>query len=175
MRPLIHTLVALVALAWSSASFAQVQLSFHSFNGSLFGRYPHAFIVLEGTLDKDGRPVKENFGFTAKSIGPNVLLGPAEHMIYVEKEKTIADTNRHFTVPISDAQYAEIKAEMVRWRDAPGKYYELDSRNCIHFVGAIAEIVGLKVDFPEKMLRKPRAWLNHITGLNPTLGAKPID
>jgi hypothetical protein len=39
----------------------------------------------------------------------------------------------------------------------------------------MAEIAGLKVDYPEKMLRKPKKWLNYITGLNPQLGAKPIN
>ena len=63
---------------------------------------------------------------------------------------------------------------MKAWRDAPGKYYDLDTRNCIHFVGRMAEIVGLKVDYPDDMLRRPKKWLNHITALNPKLGAKLI-
>ena len=60
------------------------------------------------------------------------------------------------------------------WRNAPGKYYDLDTRNCIHFVGRIAQLGGLKVDYPKNLLRKPRAWLNHVSELNPQLGAKAI-
>lgn len=173
-RPLAFLLAA-VSLAWSPAALAEVLLSFQSFNGSLLvGRYPHTFIVLEGTLEETGQPISENYGFTAKSVGPAVLRGPVEHDVTVEKAKYITSTNRHFTVPISDAQYWRIRKEVDAWRNAPGKYYDLDSRNCIHFVGRMAELVGLKVSYPRKMLRRPKAWLNHVTALNPRLGAKPI-
>ena len=53
-------------------------------------------------------------------------------------------------------------------------FYDLKTRNCIHFVGEIARIVGLQVAYPENMLRRPKKWLNHITALNPRLGAKPV-
>ena len=66
------------------------------------------------------------------------------------------------------------RAEVARWRDAPGKTYRLDENNCIHFVGRIAELAGIKVDYPKKLIRKPKAWLNHIAALNPQLGAKAI-
>ena len=61
---------------------------------------------------------------------------------------------------------------MARWRDAPGKYYDLDTRNCIHFVGAIAQMVGAKVDYPKDLLRKPRGWLNRVVERNPQLSGK---
>ena len=41
-------------------------------------------------------------------------------------------------------------------------------------LGAIAALGGLRVDYPQDMLRKPKAWLNHLTALNPQLGARPI-
>ena len=62
MRRLITLLLAAIALAWAPAAFAKVTASFHSFNGSVvFGRYPHTFVVLEGTEDATGRRVKENW------------------------------------------------------------------------------------------------------------------
>lgn len=168
-------LLAIVATGWATPALADVRLSFHSFNGSLFvGRYPHAFIVLEGRLDSTGEVIEENYGFSAKSAGPSLLNGPAVHEIAVEPKDYIAQTNRHFSVRISDAQYRAVVAEMRAWRDAPGKYYDLDSRNCIHFVGKIAQMVGLTVDYPQKMLRRPKKWLNHIAALNPRLGAAQI-
>lgn len=174
MSRFLAMLLSLVAFAWPSAALADVEVHFHSFNGSvLFGRYPHTFVVLEGTLD-DGTRVNENYGFSARRATPAVLRGPVEHMILVEKPKYITTTNRHFTVMLTDAQYRRVRAEMERWRDAPGKFYDLDTRNCIHFVGTIARIAGLKVSYPADMLRKPKQWLNHITSLNPHLGAKPI-
>lgn len=176
MRRLLTTFFAALALVWSHAAFAQVTISFHSFNGSvLFGRYPHTFVVMQGTLETTGEKVNENYGFSAKRVGPAVLNGPVEHGIYTEKQKYIDSTNRHFTLPISDAQYWKIRAEVDKWRNAPGKFYDLDTRNCIHFVGAIAEVVGVKIAYPKDMLRRPKAWLNHVTGMNPQLGAKQID
>ena len=175
MRRLPVIFAAIVALLWAPAAFAQVLLSFHSFNGSvLFGRYPHTFIAMEGTLEATGQPISENYGFTAKRVTPAVLTGPVEHDVTVEKAKYIKSTNRHFTIPISDAQYWRIREEVDAWRDAPGKYYDLDTRNCIHFVGRIAELGGVRVDYPNELLRKPKAWFNHIVGLNPQLGARII-
>ena len=168
-------LVALIALATSHAAFAEVRVTFHSFNGSvLFGRYPHTFVSMEGTLAKTGAKVKENYGFSAKRATPAVLRGPVEHMILVEEEKWLTKTNRHFTVAVDDATYWRLRAEVDKWRNAPGKYYDLDTRNCIHFVGKMAQIVGLKVDYPSDMLRKPKEWLNHVSAMNPQLGARRI-
>ena len=172
---LVRLLLALAALsAWATPAQAEVQVSFHSFSGSFFGRYPHAFVVFEGTLEATGEPINENYGFSARTAGPNVLMGPTEHGIYTEKQRYIRTTTRHFTVTVSDATYRRMKQEVIAWRDAPGKYYDLDKRNCIHFVGRIAELAGLRVDYPSDMLRKPKRWLNHVAQLNPQLGARPI-
>ena len=169
-------LLLIAALLLPLPAAAQVLLSFQSFNGSMFGgRFPHTFIVLHGTLDATGEKVEENYGYSAKSASPAVLAGPVEAIVMVEKAKYVTTTNRHFTVPISDATYWRIREEVAAWRDAPGKTYRLDTHNCIHFVGRMAELAGLKVDYPKGMMRKPKAWLNHLTGLNPQLGAKPID
>ncbi|WP_114520921.1 hypothetical protein [Altererythrobacter sp. ZODW24] len=174
MRKILALLLSLVALSWSPAAMADVTVSFHSFNGSMFfGRYPHTFVVFEGQLD-DGTPVNQNFGFTAKTAGPAVLAGPVRHEIVIEKPKEIRKTNRHFSIKISDAKYRAMVAEMRRWRDAPGKYYSLDSRNCIHFVGKMGEMAGLKITYPKKMIRKPKKWLNYISELNPRLSAKRV-
>lgn len=167
-------LLTLLCLAIAQPALAQVRLSFHSFNGSMFGRYPHTFIVLEGTLEADGKPVNENYGYTAVTITPAVLVGPVPGTIYIEKPKYIQSTNRHFTVPISDAQYHAILAEMRRWRDGPGNAYRLDDHNCIHFVAKVAEMVGLQAEVPKPLVRKPKAWLNHVTRGNPRLGAREI-
>lgn len=175
MTRFLALLATAFALLWTAPAAADVQLRFHSFNGSvLAGRYPHTFIELTGELERDGTPISENYGFTAKSVGPSILRGPVVHDISIEKPKYLKKTNVHFTVDISDAQYFRIVAEMKKWRDAPGKYYDLDSRNCIHFVGAVAQIVGIKVEYPKKMLRRPKKWLNHISSLNPQLGASAI-
>lgn len=167
--------IALVAFACAHPALAGVMLSFHSFNGSvLFGRYPHTFVVMQGTLE-DGTQIDENYGFSARRAGPAVLGGPVEHIVMTEKQKYIASTNRHFSVRIDDGTYWAIRREVARWRNAPGKFYDLETNNCIHFVGTIARLVGVSVEYPQDMLRRPKQWLNHIAAMNPHLGAKAID
>lgn len=175
-RALARLFLALAALVcWTGPAWAAVQVHFHSFNGSVLGsRFPHTFVVFDGTLDSTGERIHANYGFSAKTVSPAVLAGPVEHTIYVEKEKYINSTNRHFSVTVSDATYHRMAAEVEAWRNAPGKYYDLDKRNCIHFVGRMAELAGLKIDYPQSLLRKPKAWLNHIATLNPQLNARQI-
>lgn len=175
MRLVASLLLALAVALLPLPAGAKVLLSFHSFNGSMIGgRFPHTFIVLQGTLEASDQKIDENYGYTAKSVGPSVLSGPVRHAIVVEKAKYLTTTNRHFSVPISDETYRRIVAEVAAWRDAPGKAYSLDSNNCIHFVGRMAELAGIRIDYPKALIRKPKAWLNHITMLNPQLGARPI-
>jgi hypothetical protein len=173
----LRLLLSLLAFfAFAQPASAKVEVEFHSFNGSMFfGRYPHTFVIFHGTLDDTGTKVNENFGFTAKHVTPAILSGPVEGEIWIEEPKWIAKTNRHFTVTVDDATYRKMRAEVEFWDKHPGKFYDLDHYNCIHFVGKIAQMAGLKVDYPKELLRKPRAWLNHIAALNPQLHAKAIN
>ena len=95
-------------------------------------------------------------------------------MILTETPATIAQTNRHFSVTISDQTYRRMRAEVIAWRDYPGRYYDLDERNCIHFVARMAQLAGLRADVPGEYIRRPKAWLNYITRRNPQLGAREI-
>lgn len=170
---LVLAVLALLVLAPSAQ--AQVSVAFHSFNGSvLWGRYPHTFVVFDGTLDT-GQRIRENFGFSAKHTSQAITNGPAEHEIIVEDWDTVEDTNLHFTINVTDAQYRALRAEVERWRNYPGRYYDLDERNCIHFVAALAQIVGVQADVPERFLRRPKAWLNYVTRNNPQLRASQVD
>lgn len=155
---------------------ARVRVSFHSFNGSVFwGRYPHAFVVFDGTLEDTGARVRENFGFSAIYTSQAITNRPAEHEIIVENEETIPETNLHFTITLSDARYRQMRDEVERWRNHPGRYYDLDERNCIHFVARMAELAGLQADVPQSYLRRPKAWLNYVTRNNPQLGVSEVD
>ena len=173
-RLMAAVLFTLASVSVATPALADVQVSFHSLNGSvLWGRYPHAFVAFDGTLD-NGTRVAENFGFSARYTAEAISSGPAEHMIITETDRTIADANRHFTITVSDSQYRRLLAEVIAWRDYPGDYYDLDSNNCIHFVARLAELVGLNADVPEDYLRRPKAWLNYVTRKNPELGAREI-
>ena len=112
----------------------------------------------------------------------HLALGSASYAAYKPEEAL-----RHFQAALAadslsfeaNCRAAMAAADIVRGRPDdkrdPGKYYELDTRNCIHFVGRIAELGGLTVAYPRKMIRKPKQWLNHVTSLNPQLGATPVD
>ena len=51
MGRLLQLALALTAFFWAAAASAEVRVTFHSFDGSvLFGRYPHAFVSMEGEL-----------------------------------------------------------------------------------------------------------------------------
>jgi hypothetical protein len=157
-------------------ALAQVALTFHSFNGSVFGgRYPHTFISLEGTLEDTGEPVRENFGYTAVKVSPAILSGSVAGKISSEEDRYVSSTNRHFTLRLSDAQYRAIREEIARWASEGGKQYNLNSRNCVHFVARIAIMAGLSADVPANMVKRPKAWLNYITRRNPQIGAAEID
>ena len=53
--------ILIAALLLPLSATAQVLISFQSFNGSMFGgRFPHTFVVLQGTLDATGAKVEEN-------------------------------------------------------------------------------------------------------------------
>lgn len=173
MTRLLRLFAALLMLATAAAASAEVRVTFHSFNGSMpFGRFPHAFVSFEGTLTGTGQPVRENFGWSAKNIGPAILQGPVYGIILIEKDRWLTKTNRHFTVALTDAQYRTLRAEVEAFRTAPGKHYSLEVRNCIHFVGRLAELIGLKVDYPANLMRRPREWLNRVGEMNPRLGAR---
>ena len=173
MGRFLRILAALLALVTAHVAMAEVRVTFHSFNGSMpFGRFPHAFVAFDGTLDGTGERVHENFGWSAKNLTPAILTGPVYGVVLVEKEKYLIKTNSHFTIALTDAEYHKLRAEVEVFRTHPGKYYDLEKRNCIHFVGRMAELLGLKVDYPPELLRKPREWLNRIGDLNPQLHAK---
>lgn len=171
---------ALLAFALAAApalAQARVMVLFHSFNGSVFfGRYPHAFVELTGTLDGDGRAIHENYGYSAVGEDYGILMGKTvPGRITVEEDRYLKTTNVHFAVPISDAQYAAIRAEIERWRNGPENPYNIETHNCVNFVARIAEVIGLQVQVPRQMEKRPKAWLNFLIGLNPQLHARPVN
>ena len=145
---------------------AQVVLSFYSHD--LGSTFPHAFVTLKGKTD-DGRAIDTNFGFTAKSVTPAILLGSVGGKVETSKADYVASSDRQFAVRLSDLQYDAVMAVVERWRVLPGKSYNLNRRNCIHFVGEIAQTAGLRVVFEKELLKKPKSFLLSLVSLNPWL------
>lgn len=144
---------------------AEVDVTFYSHEfGSSF---PHAFIVLKGTVDATGEVVDTAYGFTAKNLTPAILWGSVIGVVQTPKPDYIADSNPHFTVRVDDAGYAKLLAKVAEWRDRPQKSYNLNKRNCVHFAMETAETVGLKVNHKSKFFKKPRSFLEEVEALNP--------
>lgn len=168
-RPMLRlALAAILALAAGSAQ-ARVLVVFHSTTGSWYGKFPHAFVELAGTLESDGHAVHENYGYTARFVGLEILHHNVEGIIESESDDYVKESNRHFAVSISDEQYRLIREEIIKWHYAPGKAYNLNTHNCVNFVARVAEIIGLKVDVPAAMEKRPKAWLEYMKTLNPTV------
>lgn len=165
-------LLALFLLALPVQAKAAVEIAFYS--RELGGNnYPHAFVVLKGTVDATGEAIDTSHGFTAKAVTPAVLFGSVAGEVLVEGERQIARSDRQFAVTLTDAQYAAVLAVVERWRAHQQPSYNLNRRNCIHFVAEIAEAAGLRIEYPRQLMRRPRSYLQHIRSLNPQL--QPVE
>lgn len=162
-------LVAVLLLGGAAPACAAVEIAFYS--RELGGNnFPHAFVVLRGTVDATGEPVDTSYGFTAKAVTPAVLFGSVAGEVVVERPQQIARSDRQFAVTLRDEQYHRVMAVVAEWRDRPQPSYNLNRRNCIHFVAALAEAVGLRVEYVARLMKRPRSFLIHVRSLNPQLG-----
>jgi hypothetical protein len=150
------------------AASAQITVSFYSHE--LGTSFPHAFFTVHGTPQAGGPPVDANYGFTAKSVTPALLMGSVAGVVETAKPGYVASSDRKFSLRISDAQYDALMGVVTKWKTLPGKSYNLNTRNCIHFVGEAAQALGLKVIFDKTLLKKPRSFLEYVMKLNPSVG-----
>lgn len=166
-------LLAALLLSLQAPAWAGVEVAFYS--RELGGNnFPHAFVTLKGTVDATGEAVDTSLGFTAKAVSPAILFGSVSGEVSVEGERQIARSDRQFALVLSDAQYEAAMAVIERWRARAQPSYNLDRRNCIHFVGEIAQAIGLRVEYPRRLMRRPRSFLEHVRALNPQLAPRPV-
>ena len=161
--PRLLAVLAAVLLSLTAApAAAAVQITFYSHE--LGSSFPHAFILVQGTLDRGGPRIDEDYGFTAKSISPAILMGAVKGEVVTDnKPGYTRSSNRHFTLTVSDAEYDRAMAVVERWRTRAQPSYDLGSRNCIHFVAEIAASIGMRADTPRRLMRKPRSYLDYLT------------
>lgn len=150
-----------------SPAHAEILATFYSRD---FGSYfPHAFVRLKGRVDATGEMVDTNFGFTAVHTSPAVLMGSVEGMIETKDAKYVRDSDPHFTLHLSDGEYARFMAMVTKWRNLPGKSYNLNKHNCVHFAMEAAILLGLKVNGKTQYLKKPKSFMLELMGLNKNL------
>ncbi len=160
-------LIALLLCWLPSQARADFLVTFYSHDfGSSF---PHAFFTVKGVPDRGGAPVDTNYGFTAKTVSPAILMGSVVGEVEQVKQRYIDSSDRRFSLRIDDARYDALMAVVAKWRAIPGKSYNLDKRNCVHFIGEAAQAVGLNVVFDKKLMKKPKSFLLNVQSLNPGL------
>ena len=160
--------VAILLLAVPAQARAAVEITFYSHE---FGsNFPHAFITLTGTEDRTGKQIDENYGFTATHISPAILLGSVQGEVWsrdsVKERKYIADSNRHFSFTLSDAEYDSVRATIHKWGAIKQPSYDLNRRNCVHFVADMAATLGMLADTPKALMKKPRSYIESLTAAN---------
>ncbi|MDB5698266.1 MAG: hypothetical protein JWN69_1070 [Alphaproteobacteria bacterium] len=157
-------LAALFFLLASAPGHAAVVLSFYS--KELGATFPHAFIRLEGITDATGEPVDTNFGFTAKTVSPAILMGSVGGEIVNSKPSYVAKSDRHFSFALSDEEYATVLRTVEKWRNFKQPSYNLNRRNCVFFVADMAAVLGMKADTPKELMKKPRSYIQSLLRAN---------
>lgn len=163
--PLLAVLAALCAALAAAPAAAAVTVTFYS--KELGASFPHAFVTMQGTLDRNGERIDRDYGFTAKAVSPAILFGKvAGEVISNHGAGYIKASDKHFSLVVSDAEYDRLMATIARWREAAQPSYDLGTHNCIHFVAELAGTLGMQAEVPKKLTRKPRSYLEHLTAQN---------
>ena len=157
-------------LLWPTLASAKVTLTFYSRELGVY--FPHAFVRVTGATDAEpDKQLDTNYGFTAKSVTPAVLAGSVAGEILAANPTYVRRSDSHFSLVLTDDQYAIVLAVVQKWRDLPQPSYELHHRNCVFFVGDVARALGMKVDDSNpKLMSRPRSYIINLVRLNPGFG-----
>ena len=145
---------------------ADVVVTFYSYD--LGEHFPHAFFTTQGELS-DGAVIDAQYGFTPIIITPAILLGSINGEVSDLPEKYIQKSNPHFAIDLDDGQYETLMAVVKDWSDRPGKSYNLNKRNCVHFVRDALIAIGISVNEESSNFKKPKSFLREVSTLNLSL------
>ncbi len=161
---LIAFLAAALLAVTAAPVWAAVSITFYS--KELGASFPHAFVILEGTPDRGGAQIEEDYGFTAKTISPAILWGKVSGEVITDHTVGyVKGSDRHFTVALADSEYDAVMATIARWRATKQPNYDLDRHNCVHFVADLAAAIGMTPD-TRKLMKKPRSFLETLVAQN---------
>lgn len=158
--------LATLLLAIGTIVPAQAAVTITFWSQELGQSFPHAFFTLAGTPDAGGPAVSASYGFTAKAVTPALLAGSVPGMIDRPKPGYIARSNAHFSVVLTDAQYTHVLALVGEWGPAGDSHYNLNRRNCVHFVAEAGRRSGLTVTEPKRLMKKPRSFTRSMAQAN---------
>lgn len=168
MRGKIVFLLAL--LLWPALASAKVTLTFYSRELGVY--FPHAFVRITGATDAEpDKPLDVNYGFTAKTVTPAILVGRVAGEILAANPTYVRRSDSHLSLVLTDEQYAQVLAVVQKWRDLPQPSYDLHHANCVFFVGDVARALGMNVDDSQpKLMSRPRSYIINLIRLNPGFG-----
>lgn len=159
----IATTLLLIGLPLPVQAAVTITFWSHEFGNS----FPHAFFTLRGVPDAGGAPVDANYGFTAKTVSPALLWGTVPGRLDIAKPDYMASSDAQFSVVLTDAQYADVLALVREWDDKTGDgHYNLNRRNCVHFVQEAARRSGLVGLDQPGLMKKPRSFLLAVQAAN---------
>jgi hypothetical protein len=162
IRSLLLLLLACAGLA--SPATAAIEVSFYS---KEFGSsFPHAFVTVRGVVERSGETVDTSYGFTAKRVTPAILMGAVGGEIVQSSASYIANSDRHFSLTLSDEEYDRLMAVVESWRNAPQPSYHLNRRNCVYFVASLAAAIGMNAETPKSLMKKPFSYVQHLLQAN---------
>ena len=147
------------ASACQAPAVAAVEIAFYS--RELGGNnFPHAFVALHGTVDATGEQVDTSLRLhrPCGDAGDAVRFG-ARARSSSRASGEMARSHRQFALTLSDERYRAVMAVVERWRNRPQPSYNLNRRNCVHFVAELAETVGLRVENVQRLMKRPRSFL----------------
>lgn len=163
-KPLVRALLALgLAFALLAApARAAVVITFWSHDQDQ--DFPHAFFALRGTPDAGGEAVDATYGFTARALTPAILLGTVGGKVEGVKPGYLKRSRARFSVILADAQLVALQQLVAQWRS--DTRYNLNKRNCVHFVAEAARRAGLAVPDLPGLMKKPRSFLTAVGAAN---------
>jgi hypothetical protein len=164
-RSILALITSVLAIFGAAApAAAAVEVSFYS---KEFGAtYPHAFVTVRGIVDRSGEQIDTSYGFTAKHVTPAVLMGSVPGEIIQSSAGYIAKADKHFSLILSDEEYDRFMATVARWRTARQPSYNLNRKNCVHFVAELAAAVGMQAGTPKALMKKPFSYVRHLLQTN---------
>jgi len=174
MRRLSLVAFAILWALWPAAAGAAVRIQFYSHE---FGReFPHAFVLLKGTLDETGEAVETDLGFSAVSLTPVLFAKSVKGVVQTNRVDAdyIRRSREQFAFTLTDQEYREVLAVAEAWRTRAQPTYNINSANCVHFVAEIARVLKLKADPVSGLMKSPKLFLERVKADSQTLIAQRL-
>lgn len=156
LRLRLAALAAALLLLIGAPASAAVEITFYS---KEFGsQFPHGFVTLVGTPDRGGTRIDANYGFTATHVTPALLFGSVRGKIDSAGGGYIRGSEPHLALTLTDSEFDAVLATVERYRALAQPSYNLNRRNCVHFIADIATALGMTAEVPRRLARRPGAF-----------------